>query len=914
MSSENRQCFVTCAVGDRYKAYRDSLVSALSAYSGGVEVVELGRDMLEEAFPQLAEQDRPAFARLAAPLLPRFDGYDRLVWVDADIDVISSGFAGLMDAEAGQEGVAATLDIEQTKRLDHMRKRFPEYDKAEYFNTGVLVMDMRVIDRGEWRRRIEYGIEEHLRSRLKMPAQDIMNLMFSMSRLDQRYNWIWRSEVDAVNGAYAVHYCGHMGHDKLDGIMEMRKDWKMEEKKYKLNDRCIVVSPRHDFIRPWIRAYFRSGNTIPLVIVPGPPGDWRDGDMEYCQKAAEFCGGMVFDCSAEWESSKRLADRAVRKHMIGWFTKKNILRAVAARLAPKAWAWIDDDAEVTGNLDECFDYAERSPGFICTQFYIPDSIDNRHPAGMYRSNIDPGDKICWNSLVFFHGEASKRLAEDLDRDFPIEDDEIVFCNLYQNDPRWHDAFCDFSSRGWQMNCKLLKHIPKEWGGKLLHYTAHHSGSEVKKMWAAKADKLPMAPFEAAAAKVEVRHEDGEPVDAVFVIGGGSIGNNEELRYALRNLAEHCRFVRDVYICGVCPPWVDKTAVKHLQWPDRFRHAKDANIIDKLRHACEYPGIAKKILFCSDDQFQTRECKWEDFRPRYLRRYMSNDDWYESRHRVWHARLRKTLERDVQRRREAGLDASHVFYYQPHIWMPIDRDKFIEYAKWCNYEHRDDTIIASGYFNFIDAEGSPDFDHTFLRGDSRELPSTTHVAYHDGSYKVAMGILREMFPKQCRFEAKGADPIPSSTRWQMDEMHINTTGATSQSLGADNAAHDYSGAIATKKELDDILRTTASVRDNSLLHPLLGEISRAEELRLFGVKGWRVVWNDIIRRWRKSTDGRMSDPMMSPRSQAASEVVLSYLANPDKMRTVRFGQADDAKAADPNAQLRDRVRTSLLGRA
>jgi hypothetical protein len=414
--------------------------------------------------------------------------------------------------------------------------------------------------------------------------------------------------------------------------------------------RCVVVSPRHAFIRPWIRAYFSSGNTLPLVIVPGPEGDWKDGDMEYCKAAAKFSGGLVFDCSKEWKDSERLAERAVRKN-VGWYSKKSILHAVATRLSPKTWAWIDDDAEVTGNLDECFDAAEMAPGFIFTQFYYPDSIDNRHPAGFYRSNIDTGDKVCWNSLVFFHGEANKRLSEELGKDFPVEDDEIVFGYLYQHNAAWKDGFCDFSIRKWQANCKTLAQIPRTWFGKLLHYTTQRNGGEVKKHWAAKADSLPKAPFEIAgrksrpvkAPKNKVRPEDW-PVDAVFVIGTDSVGNNEELRYALRSLACNCKFVRDVYICGFCPSWVDRSVVRHLQWPDRFSHAKDANIIDKLRHACEQPGIAKRILFCSDDQFQTRECTWDDFAPRYLRRYSSDDNWYALKKRVWHDRLRDTLER------------------------------------------------------------------------------------------------------------------------------------------------------------------------------------------------------------------------------------------------------------------------------
>lgn len=265
----------------------------------------------------------------------------------------------------------------------------------------------------------------------------------------------------------------------------------------------------------------------------------------------------------------------------------------------------------------------------------------------------------------------------------------------------------------------------------VHYVGHHKRDLLKVM--------------------DRREEERSKVDAVFVIGSGSRHGNEELRYALRNLDAHCKFVRNVYICGECPSWVDKSVVIHLPWPDRFKHAKDANIIDKLRHACRSPGIAKNILFCSDDQFQTRECSWDDFAPRYLRKYSSADTWYADRHRVWHTRLRDTLEREVERRKAMGMDPGDVYYWQPHIWMPIDRDVFLDYAAWSDYEHRSDTIIASGYFNFVDAAPRQNFDHAFLGAGTRSLPNVTHIAYSDGQYDAAMSSLRQMFQHPCRFE-------------------------------------------------------------------------------------------------------------------------------------------------------------------
>lgn len=411
-----------------------------------------------------------------------------------------------------------------------------------------------------------------------------------------------------------------------------------------------------------------------------------------------------------------------------------------------------------------------------------------------------------------------------------------------------------------------------------------------------------------------RKKKEDPVDAVFVIGNGSVDGNEELRYALRDIEKNCKFVRDVYICGECPSWVDKTKVKHLQWPDRFRHAKDANIIDKLRHACEHPEIAKRILFCSDDQFQTKKCEWEDFRPRYLKAFYPDDDWYGKKRRVWHSRLKKTLEREVARRRESGMDTSHVFYYQPHMWMQIDRDKFIEYAKWSDYPNRVDTIIASGYFNYIDADGCKDFDHVFIANGDKSVPDVRHVAYHDGSYGMAMRMLRELFPEKSRFEmevVKKAEAPRGKT--------------VSGNDGCCDMTYSDDPSPATKPEISSIIGVSARIRDNPKWNPLLSEVSRAEELRLFGVAGWRRVWSDIVYRWNADTNGGSLDvAVASRRSDDAAKVVNRYLSDPDGMRTVRFGigqseytrRESEVKVADPRfvKSLKDRVRDSLRERA
>lgn len=329
--------------------------------------------------------------------------------------------------------------------------------------------------------------------------------------------------------------------------------------------------------------------------------------------------------------------------------------------------------------------------------------------------------------------------------------------------------------------------------------------------------------------------DLSAVDAVFVIGTGSKNDNEELKYALRNLDRHCPFIRNVYISGECPDWVDTTVVRHLPWPDRFKHAKDANIIDKLRHACEQPGIAKRVLFCSDDQFVTRTCTWEDFAPRWLRQYDPQDGWYEARNRLWHSRLHKTLDRDRRRRKSLGLNQANVYYYQPHMWMQMDRDRFIEYAKWSDYEHRDDTIIASGYFNFVDAGGKRNFDHVFISPGQKWPVTATHVAYSDTAYVDAMRFLRGEFPEESKFEKSLVLDVRGTIRQRTDER--------------------------PSVDEESLVRFKETVKSEPAWHSMQRSVDMAEDMRTSNFPGWEKVWEDLILRWKLTTeDGKLIVPV------------------------------------------------------
>ena len=338
--------FAIYAKGDRHEPFKANVIHGINKHVPQADIVDLGTLKAWHLLECLPDKDRPFFMRMEIPLIDELRRYDRVVWVDVDVDILSDGFSGILEVETSNDGLAAVSDIDNERRIEYMKGLSPEYHKTTYFNSGVMVFDLNKINPEEWKRKVLDGIEWWMSGEHTFHDQDVFNYAFEINEIDKKYNSIWRVSDDAST---CIHYCDTEGKKRLSHKISKRNAWAK---------RCIVLAPRHDFIRPWIRSYFASGNDTPLVIVPGPPGDWKPGDMEYCEAAAEFSGGMVFDCSSEWKRAECLSERAARSKggtPVGWYSKKCILHAVATKLSPVEWAWIDDDAEVTGRLDEDYE-------------------------------------------------------------------------------------------------------------------------------------------------------------------------------------------------------------------------------------------------------------------------------------------------------------------------------------------------------------------------------------------------------------------------------------------------------------------------------------------------------------------------------------------------------------------------------
>ena len=207
-------------------------------------------------------------------------------------------------------------------------------------------------------------------------------------------------------------------------------------------------------------------------------------------------------------------------------------------------------------------------------------------------------------------------------------------------------------------------------------------------------------------------------DCVMVYGKTGVdsqemtcGNYLEMEYVIASLKKYCEsWIGRIFIVGSEPPERVKEDVIHIPCDNPFTHCKDANIIHKLRYACEnIPDLSDDFLMISDDQIVTKISSWDDMKPRIVRMYSdwSEDKWEKNRKMdFWHECLYKTMNL---------FSVKDVAFWEPHIWSPINKYKFIEMCEKYNYKEDISCITQSLYYNFIGEHPTRGFDHLHLDG-------------------------------------------------------------------------------------------------------------------------------------------------------------------------------------------------------
>ena len=212
-------------------------------------------------------------------------------------------------------------------------------------------------------------------------------------------------------------------------------------------------------------------------------------------------------------------------------------------------------------------------------------------------------------------------------------------------------------------------------------------------------------------------------DCVMVYGKVGINSTEmtcgdrlEMEYVIASLKKYCSsWVGRIFIVGSEPPERVKNDVIHIPCDNPYTHCKDANIIHKLRYACEnIKDLTDDFLMISDDQIVTKESSWEDMTPRIVRKFndWSSDKWENNRKiDFWHECLYNTL---------ILFPKDKSCFWEPHIWSPINKYKFLNMCETYDYKNQTDCITQSLYYNFINQKVVNLFDHHYMGNTKKKV--------------------------------------------------------------------------------------------------------------------------------------------------------------------------------------------------
>lgn len=237
------------------------------------------------------------------------------------------------------------------------------------------------------------------------------------------------------------------------------------------------------------------------------------------------------------------------------------------------------------------------------------------------------------------------------------------------------------------------------------------------------------------------------IDLVIPLGKGSKWNDNELRYSLRSVEKHLKGIRDVYIVGECPDWLQN--VNHVRF-EETGHASQ-NIMEKFLIASSIDKISDNFMAWNDDLFLRTDIDAETYPYKNggpLQKYIKNTgDWYN-----------EYLIETKNRLQSSVLPTFNFDVHAPIIYNKTDFTAIMSY-----YDFNEKLLVKSIYCNSKFIRGEP-FDDCKIRSyhstlklyeaiEGRELFSigdSCLLAKYGNKSSVKV-FLQEMFPHKSKYE-------------------------------------------------------------------------------------------------------------------------------------------------------------------
>jgi hypothetical protein len=230
------------------------------------------------------------------------------------------------------------------------------------------------------------------------------------------------------------------------------------------------------------------------------------------------------------------------------------------------------------------------------------------------------------------------------------------------------------------------------------------------------------------------------ISVVYPLGTGSRLKDFEIRMSLRSIEKYLTGVKDVWIVGQCPPWLQN--VNHIPFQDT--HAvPDRNIMEKLKKACEHPEITEDFIMFNDDHFLLQPFDAPTF-PYYHRNGL--DEYVKRRGLDGYGRRSNNT---LKRLQELRLPIQHFDVHTPIIYNKASFLEHVTGADW--HKKQDGYIIKSLYANSLKIEG---VDYKDNKINHPPKPDDLMFSTMPHMRATVTRFLQEQFPEASKYEKTG----------------------------------------------------------------------------------------------------------------------------------------------------------------
>jgi len=289
-------------------------------------------------------------------------------------------------------------------------------------------------------------------------------------------------------------------------------------------------------------------------------------------------------------------------------------------------------------------------------------------------------------------------------------------------------------------------------------------------------------------------------DLVYILGAGSKWSNNEIRYSLRSVEQNLRGYRDIWIVGERPDFV--TNVHHLQFPDSYKEAKDANIVNKVLRACCEDQVSENFLIMHDDYVILNPIDTDFFKHPFVNEKFTEET--KKQFSGWFQQMEKT--KTVLK--ERGLNTIDYNLHAPKL---VNKKKFLQTMLSYAYAEGKGLLPYTLYYNTIKVRNHVTNSSQYFFGVNENVTSTTlndfsktHVGLYFNDHGVTEDLksfLTKKFPVPSRYEL--------SENIIYDQVDLELA-KDSKAKGAKQIDNEFAGLIhiLKKKKIKNILEIGA----------------------------------------------------------------------------------------------------------